>query len=232
MAELHNTAALQAVAHGLGDMLPEVVFVGGATIGLYASRPAAPISRPTDDVDCIIELASYGAFAAMEERLRARGFRHDTESGVQIRWEYQGVPVDMMPTEATVLGFSNPWYPPGMATAQPYLLPDGTTIKILHPAYLLATKFCARQSRATDLRLSHDWEDIVYVCEERASLVEEVASAAADVRTYISDQCAEVLRQANKEELVEAVMSRDATVDSLLTTLHQLVALGSEQLNA
>jgi hypothetical protein len=92
MAELHNIAALQAVAHGLGDMLSEVVFVGGVTGGLYASRPVAPASRPTDDVDCIIELASYGAFAAMEERLRARGFRNDTEGWVQIRWESKGCP--------------------------------------------------------------------------------------------------------------------------------------------
>ncbi len=108
MAEINNLVALQAVAHGLGDLMAEVVFVGGATAGLYASHPATPVSRPTEDVDCIVELASYGAFAALEERLRARGFRNDVESGVQVRWRYQGLQVDVMPTEPRILGFSNP----------------------------------------------------------------------------------------------------------------------------
>lgn len=225
MADIVNTVALRAVANGLGDLLPQVVFVGGATVGLYASSPAAPVSRPTDDVDCIVELASYGAFADLEARLRARGFRHDLGSGVQVRWNYQGVPVDVMPTDASILGFSNPWYPAGLATAQPYALPDGTCIKILHPAYLLATKFCARQNRATDLRLSHDWEDIVYVLEERHSLLSEVAKAAPDVQAYIATQCAGILSQPNLDELLEAVMGRGNQLVSLLTTLRQLAAL-------
>ena len=225
MAEIINTVALQAVAHGLGDLLPEVVFVGGATVGLYASSPAAPISRPTDDVDCIIELASYGAFATLEERLRARGFRNDVESRVQIRWLYEGIPVDVMPTDARVLGFSNPWYTVGMATAQPHTLPDGTIIRILHPAYLLATKFCALQNRASDLRLSHDWEDIVYILEERAEIIEEVANTASDVRIFIATQCAGIWGQSNVEELFEAVMSRGSQLQLLLHKLQQLAEL-------
>jgi len=41
------------------DQLHEdVVFVGGATVSLYADLKATE-SRPTDDVDIIIELASY-----------------------------------------------------------------------------------------------------------------------------------------------------------------------------
>ncbi|GAA3970170.1 nucleotidyl transferase AbiEii/AbiGii toxin family protein [Hymenobacter antarcticus] len=228
MAEIINTVALQAVAQGLGNLLPEVVFVGGATVGLYASSPAAPISRPTDDVDCIIELASYGAFAALEERLRARGFRNDVESRVQIRWLYEGIPVDVMPTDARVLGFSNPWYPVGMATAQSHTLPDGTIIRILHPAYLLATKFCALQNRASDLRLSHDWEDIVYVLEERAEVVEEVATAASDVRIFIANQCASVRRKPNVEELFEAVMGRGSQLPLLLHKLKQLAELDKQ----
>jgi hypothetical protein len=93
---------------------------------------------------------------------------------------------------------------------------------------LLATKFCARESRATDLRLSHGWEDIVYVLEERASTVAEVASAADDVRDYIARQCAAVLAQANVEELLEAVMGRDTSADTLVHILKQLAAPGSQ----
>jgi len=85
MNKHQNMVALQAVANALGDMLPEIVFVGGVTIGLYGDQKTAPESRPTDDVDCIVELASYGDFTRLEEELRRRGFRNDAESGIQVR---------------------------------------------------------------------------------------------------------------------------------------------------
>lgn len=225
---LVNLVALQAVAIGLGDLLPEVVFVGGVTVGLYASSPAAPESRPTSDVDCIVELASYGEFAALEERLRALGFRNDAESPVQIRWRYAGIPVDVMPTTAGVLGFSNPWYPAGMTTAEPYLLRDGvTTIRILHPAYLLATKFCALNARATDFRLSHDWEDIGYVLEECATIVPTVAAADMAVRQYVAEQCAAMLARPNATELLAVVLSRDGDLGRFRQTMRDLATLAA-----
>jgi hypothetical protein len=44
---------LEVIAGGLRDLLDEVVFVGGATVALYATDPAAPETRPTDDVDFV-----------------------------------------------------------------------------------------------------------------------------------------------------------------------------------
>lgn len=99
MRNHRNTVALQAVASALGELRQEVVFVGGATIGLYGAEKTAPESRPTEDVDCIIELASYGDFMELEERLRSRGFRNDQESRIQIRWLWSGYVVDVMPTD-------------------------------------------------------------------------------------------------------------------------------------
>jgi hypothetical protein len=61
---------LEAAAAALGDLLGEVVFVGGATIGLWITDPAAPPPRPTKDVDVIVEVASRGAFHEFEQRLR------------------------------------------------------------------------------------------------------------------------------------------------------------------
>jgi hypothetical protein len=55
---MHNLEMLEVTAEGLQDLLEEVVFVGGATVALYATDPAAPEARPTDDVDLVIEIAS------------------------------------------------------------------------------------------------------------------------------------------------------------------------------
>jgi hypothetical protein len=49
---------LMTVAEGLRDLLDEVVFVGGAVVGFYATNSAAPEMRPTDDVDCVIEVST------------------------------------------------------------------------------------------------------------------------------------------------------------------------------
>lgn len=62
---------LEAAAEALDELLDEVVFVGGATMVLWITDPAAPPVRPTKDVDVIIEVATRTAYYAFEERLRA-----------------------------------------------------------------------------------------------------------------------------------------------------------------
>jgi len=42
---------LERGAAALGELVDEVVFVGGATIALWITDPAAPPPRPTKDVD-------------------------------------------------------------------------------------------------------------------------------------------------------------------------------------
>jgi hypothetical protein len=53
-----QTETLLAVANALGDLNENVVFVGGATLSLYATRQVSEV-RPTDDVDIIIEVMNY-----------------------------------------------------------------------------------------------------------------------------------------------------------------------------
>ena len=52
-----SIVAIQVVARGLGELLNDIVFVGGAVTSLYMNPDIAAEPRPTEDVDCIIELA-------------------------------------------------------------------------------------------------------------------------------------------------------------------------------
>lgn len=79
-----NTEMLQTVANGLGDLIDELVFVGGAVAELYADDPASSDIRPTQDVDCTIELSSYGDQTELEDELRTKGFVNDTSQGAPI----------------------------------------------------------------------------------------------------------------------------------------------------
>jgi hypothetical protein len=106
-----NIPCLMAVGNALGSLRERVVFVGEAVVNLYSTTlTSAPEPRVTEDVDCIVEAAPRTAFYQLEEELRTLGFVNDVASGVICRWTYQGLTVDIMPTDPTILGFGNPWY--------------------------------------------------------------------------------------------------------------------------
>ena len=66
----NNLKRLRIIAEGLGELCRDVVFVGGSVAELYADDPAATDIRPTIDVDCVIELATYGSLQEFESLLR------------------------------------------------------------------------------------------------------------------------------------------------------------------
>jgi hypothetical protein len=80
-----NIELLELAESALGELVEQVVFVGGATIGLWISDPAAPSVRPTDDVDVVVEVATRGDYYDFETKLRGAGFGEDQESGVICR---------------------------------------------------------------------------------------------------------------------------------------------------
>lgn len=81
-----SIAMLERAAQVLDPFLDEVAFVGGATIALWITDPAAPEPRPTKDVDVVVEVASRLAWHNFEERLRAQGLRNGSSSQVICRW--------------------------------------------------------------------------------------------------------------------------------------------------
>ena len=200
-----NLAALQAVARALGPLRERVVFVGGATAGLYSTVPQAAESRPTNDIDCIIEVVPRMAYYVLEEELRALGFRNDQTAKVICRWRVAGLVVDVMPiNEDNILGFSNPWYPEGFAHAVAYPLPDESTILIMPAVYFIATKLAALRSRGmNDIRTSSDLEDIVYVVDNRVAFATEVAAASAAVRAYVASEFNQLLHHPEIREAID-----------------------------
>jgi hypothetical protein len=56
-----NLTRLLKIARGLDNLRNQVVFVGGSVTELYADNAAATEIRPTMDVDCVVELATYTA---------------------------------------------------------------------------------------------------------------------------------------------------------------------------
>lgn len=207
-----NNGILETVALGLGDMLPQFVFVGGTVVGLYAPPSIREEVRPTEDVDCVVEVASLARYYDLEEKLRAIGFHDDMfhddmdEDTPICRKLYQGIKVDIMPTDESILKFSNHWYKEGFSYAQDYILSDKITIKILPVAYFIGSKleafFSPYRKRSLDMLSSHDFEDIIYVLDNCPEVVTQIKKANVSVSAYISDKF-KYLRQ--QEDLIYAL---------------------------
>ena len=202
---------LERAAQELAPFIDEVAFVGGATIALWITDQAAPEPRVTKDVDLVVEVASRAGWYRFEERLRAHGLRNDASSRVICRWR-AGSPgdellIDLMPSDASILGFENRWQRPALDQAATLPLPSGHRIRAISPPYLLATKLEAWSGRGGGDHLrSHDLEDVIRLVDGRAEVVEEVGDASDDLRSFLSGEIATLLDQPRFRDAIDGTV--------------------------
>ncbi len=218
----HSSLELIAhVAEQLGPIVDRVTFLGGAVVGLLVSDLQTWKPRVTDDVDVAVELASITDFYKLEEELRSRGFQN-VMSGPICRFRHGLSVLDVVPTDPSILGFSNPWYGIAIATASPYRLPNEIIINLISAPCFLATKMEAFNSttRANhgDLFASYDFEDILTVVDGRPSIAVEVSSAPSELRRYLIDAFAKAREHPYWREAVE-----DRVQDGRLSVVNQRI---------
>jgi predicted nucleotidyltransferase len=202
MSIAQNIARIKAVHNALEDLADQVVFLGGATVALYADRSFGDV-RPTDDVDILVEVLKYNEYAQIEEKLRQKGFVNDLESGITCRYLIHGITVDVMPSDGKVLGFGNPWYAEAFKHAIQLQLDERITLKIFAPVYFLVAKLEAFKNRGgNDGRTSTDFEDIVFLLNKRSKIWDELEAAPAHVREYLIKKCTKLLEEKYIEEWI------------------------------
>lgn len=199
-----NLEMLQVIATGLADLKEDVVFVGGAVAELYVQNPGAAPVRPTVDVDLIVHMVSKTELASIENQLRQLDFSNDMSENAPIcRWLHQGIKVDIMPTDTSVLGFSNVWYDIGYEQRMQVKLPSSDLIYILPPAIYVCTKLSATLNRGyPDLTMSHDFEDLVYLINNRQRLLEDFRQSDERVKTFIGETLKEFQSNPHLEEAI------------------------------
>jgi hypothetical protein len=201
----------ESVVRLLTPILDQVVFVGGSTTGLLLTDPGAAGIRPTKDVDTIVNATSYAEYEAVSGRLKALGLVEDTTEGAPLcRWRYKDIVIDVMPIDAKALGFTNRWYRAAVESADTMTVADHT-IRIVTPAYFVATKLEAFHGRgAEDITLSHDLEDIVALIDGRTEIVADIANATAGVRAYIVREIRGLMSDADFREAIPGFLLPDS----------------------
>lgn len=204
-----NLPLLERIARQIGPLLGEVVFVGGATLELFFTSAVPTRVRMTRDADVICEVTGRVGYHRLGERLRSLGFVEDMSPGAPLcRWVSPAGILDVMPTDEAILGFGNPWYEHGIRTAQKIELAAGLSILRVTPPVFLATKLAAYERRGeSDLRGSHDIEDIVNVVAYRPEIVAEVAAEDPELQRWIDQRI--------RQHLIDDPEAEDAVAGNL-----------------
>lgn len=79
-----NIAKVELVAHALGALCEELVFVGGCAAGLLITDTAAAPVRVTYDVDLVVEVTALSGYHRMEKQFTKLGFTRDMASDAPI----------------------------------------------------------------------------------------------------------------------------------------------------
>jgi hypothetical protein len=226
-----NLALLERIVSALGALSERFVFIGGCATGLLVTDTAAAPVRATRDVDVIVEVLTLADYHGLERELEAAGFARDRDPDAPIcRWVIGGALLDVMPTDARVLGFGNRWFAHAAHTAQSVRLPSGKVIRRVTAPLFLATKLEAfRGWGGRDFRASHDLEDIVTVVDGRSELIREVEAEDPSVRNYIASAIGASLRNPAFVEALQGHLPGDgggqARLPLLLDRLRSVASL-------
>jgi predicted nucleotidyltransferase len=222
-----NIELLTRIAEALGELREQMVFVGGCATGLLLTDAAAAPVRATQDVDAIVAIVSLRDYHRLGEALRSKGFSQTPAEGEPpYRWTFASMKLDVMPTDPTVLGFSNRWYEPALTTAVVTKLTEGVTIRLVKSDYFIATKLEAFLDRGQgDYLVSHDLEDVLSVVDGRPELVEEIMQATPELRAYVAGVIGRLLEDEGFLNALPGLVIEGSPADRTPVVLQRLRAL-------
>jgi hypothetical protein len=198
-----NLGVVAEIAEALGELNSNVVFVGGAVVSVYTDDPAADDIRPTQDVDLTLTLLEVNQ-QALDKQLATLGFHLDLHGHAICSYRYNDIAVDIMAASDSMRGPANRWYQVGFDTLETIQIND-TPIQVLSAPCFLATKFEAYNSRGQgDYRTSHDFEDIIYVIDNRTTIVEEVKNSDESIQGFLKSEIQKILSNKYTDEILSA----------------------------
>ncbi len=201
-----NIVRIKVLEDALSKLKNKFVYVGGAVVELYCDDPARAEVRPTDDVDVVVELINLSAYATLEEDLIAIGINPDMFSRVACRYRYHDIVIDIMPTDEHILRYTNIWYKEGIRNSISYDLEENLRIQIFTLPYFLGSKFEALKSerRGKDYRMNSDFEDIIYIFDNRINIKNELIECAHEVKIYLQKSISDLLERPYIEEEISS----------------------------
>lgn len=217
-----NIKIIEKVAKALGEINNDVIYVGGAVVSFYITDTGAEQPRPTKDIDISVQISTYAEMNKLSERLASKGIHLAIDQTVMCRYEYEDVLIDFIPYESTEFGPTNSWLKPGFDKA--YDVPaEEQTIKILPVNYYLATKWEAHKSRGgSDPRMSHDFEDVIYIIDNNIEVVEHIKNSDVLLLDFLRGMAIEILNDPSRNEIIECQINPFTAVERTQMVIEKL----------
>lgn len=216
-----NLELLTTAVEAIGPLRDKVAFVGGATTILHITGEMSGL-RTTVDVDAVIDTKSLHDFYALEEQLRKLGFENDPD--LTCRFRKGDLIIDFMPTDPSILGFSNRWYVSGLKSATEKMV-DKYKIRVFDFPHFVATKLEAFNGRGNgDYYGSKDIEDLVTVFAGRRGFLLELLAVEGPLGAFIRSEIKRHLRESEFLSSIEGNVPRDATTshERIIADLREL----------
>ena len=222
-----NLEVVARVARALGELNDQVVYIGGAVISIYATEPGADLPRVTEDIDVCVQVSTFAQMEKLRELLASKSIYPDPQ-GIHIyRYRYQGIAIDFIPFEETAFGPTNSWLKPGFDKAFKTTVGD-VDIAVLPVSLFLATKWEAFNSRGSDPRYSHDFEDIMYVLDNNEEVVSDINNATATLKKTLKSMSSFILNHPNSNEIIECHINQTTAMERgafITETLQEILEL-------
>jgi hypothetical protein len=126
-----------------------------------------------------------------------------------------------MSTEDTSIGTSNKWYNLGLTDLRTVNVKD-IDINILSAPFFLATKLEAYHDRGKSDYLCHDFEDIIYVLDNRSTIGKEIEESPKEVKNYLIGEFSKIYNHPSCNEIL-SVHLHPALVEDRLSLLKEKV---------
>jgi hypothetical protein len=178
---------VEELAEALGDLRDEMIFIGGAILSVYIDDPAADEVRPTTDIDLTINILNTRSWEKLQEKLSDCGIYPDPFGHSICSYKFKDIAVDIMQAEDSPLSPSNKWYKHRFNDIRTIQLIKHS-IKVLAAPCYLATKFEAFNGRGKDYRTSHDFEDILFILDNRSHIAEEIMNAPIEIKQFLQSE--------------------------------------------
>lgn len=201
---------LRGIAIALGQLAPEVVFIGGAIAPLLQEEPPFAAARQTKDVDGVVVSTSYSDVDKLHEKLRTAGFHQTPEDAGHIhRWRSpDGELFDLVPSGEHPGGSGQIWDKIAIDSHEVAHLGGGVRVRHASACAFLGLKWAAHEDRGReDPFNSHDLEDVLALVASRPTIVDEVAQAGVVLRVYLVERVVELLAHPQVKDLVAGALN-------------------------
>lgn len=213
------------LATALEEINDKVIYVGGAAISLYVEETYRDSIRPTEDIDIVLEIATFSELENLRIELSKKGIKQSHEDEVVCRFRYKGIKVDVMATKEIAWAPANKWFEKGFKNLQTITI-NGINIQILTFPYFLATKFEAYNNRGkTDARTSKDFEDIVFLLNNVKKLHEKIREADEELQQFLKNAFKNILESTLELEALRTHLSYESEDDRFDIIISKLKSL-------